>query len=305
MLDFSRFDMHVSVEQLRATHGLYLRLIRDPEFQRLLDFRVDNFGSTASGIRFRCRGRRMSGDMDTASGNSVIALSMIRVVARLLRLRRWDVLCDGDDCLLFLDQAGISEVQRWIGPICNLMGHEIDVGCVARQFNQIEFCQCKPIELDSGWTMVRNPRKAVSWLAASHKHYGQPGGLRVLKSIAMCELACSSGVPVVQAYCLRLIELLGDVRCARLDVTEDALIRLRAWLGKDANFVMARAGTISDRVRSAFSETFGMDEGQQVALERQFGSISRSDLDLTRMRCYGDVWLATKSGGLVGNGWLD
>jgi hypothetical protein len=185
------------------------------------------------------------------------------------------------------------------------MGHEIDVGCVARQFNQIEFCQCKPIELDSGWTMVRNPRKAVSWLAASHKHYGQPGGLRVLKSIAMCELACSSGVPVVQAYCLRLIELLGDVRCARLDVTEDALIRLRAWLGKDANFAKAKAGTISDRVRSAFSETFGMDEGQQVALERQFGSISRSDLDLTRMRCYGDVWLATKSGGLVGNGWLD
>lgn len=302
MLDFSRFDMHVSVGQLRASHGFYLKLLNDPEFQRLLEFRLENRGVTSTGIRFKCRGRRMTGDMDTALGNSLIALAMLRAACKRMRLGRWDLLVDGDDCLLFLEQEHVERVREGVVEACLGMGHELKAEGVARKLAEIKFCQCHVLELSSGWTMVRDPRKVVLNLAASHKHYGTPGGLRVLKSIAMCELACSSGVPIVQEYCVKLIEALEGVRPSRLDVTEEALVRLRAWLGKGADYTKSRASEVTQAARANFFEAFGIDEAEQLGVESRMGQISREDLKLFPKEPLGDIWLVgqTKKLSFVG-----
>lgn len=112
-LDASRFDAHV-VEILRVEHLIYQRYWRSPILDRLLSWQWHNKGRTSTGIRYRCRGGRMSGDMNTALGNCIISILLLANIMRVLKLTptSWDMLCDGDDCLLFIDHSNLWVLEQ-------------------------------------------------------------------------------------------------------------------------------------------------------------------------------------------------
>merc|ERR1711982_285948 len=87
-----------------GTHRVYKALVgKSHELSWLLRETLVNSGKTKHGILYKIIANRMSGDMDTGIGNSLLAFLLVWTVMRQLRLRKWDLLCDGDDILVFTD----------------------------------------------------------------------------------------------------------------------------------------------------------------------------------------------------------
>jgi len=120
----------------------------------------------------------MSGDMDTGLGNSLDAVAFIVTCLRILHITRYDILCDGDDCLIFVHPDDEQLLLSNIKDIYLKFGHELKVEGVARDITQLEWCQSKPIRvLDSDgveqYMFVQDPRKVFATMG-SHIHCRTP-----------------------------------------------------------------------------------------------------------------------------------
>lgn len=279
-VDFSRFDMHTSVKQLRSVDGLYLSLVSDSDFQRLLSYKHVNKGYTATGIGFTCEGARMSGDMDTLLGNSIVSYCMVASCCNKL-LRRYNVLVQGDDAICFMEA---SDAEKFVQQAPNMfaeMGHKVkfESGIVA-DAREVKFCQANMIHTDGKFRMVRDPLKCLSNFGSSHKHFhNMKGGLAVMKSAALCELACNPGVPIVQQMCVSWIDKLRYYSSARLAANDEFLYRMKATVG-NIHYRDAKASRVTMKARSDFAVAFGIGIQEQLSLERAIAkNIQSIDLD--------------------------
>jgi hypothetical protein len=128
-LDASRFDQHVDIHLLRIEHSFYRHMASNaPELSRLLSWQLYNRGSTHSGVQYRTRGKRMSGDMNTALGNCIL---MVLMVSTFMRGHRYDILDDGDDCLLICESGLLPWVLENVQDTFLQFGMEIKVEKVA------------------------------------------------------------------------------------------------------------------------------------------------------------------------------
>jgi hypothetical protein len=217
-IDMKRFDSHVSVEQLRIEHSVYLSCLPDPRFQTLLAWQCRNRGTTMNGLRYGLEGGRMSGDMNTALGNCVLMIIMCKALMKSLGITNWDLACDGDDTLLFVPNGEVDNL-RTNGPQCFLeFGHEVKFESLAYELEEVLHCQSRPVLTgDGSYSMIRNPSKTLSNALTAFRHFHEPkGGMKVMKSIAQCELVLNRGVPVLQSYAENLLRVLKDVAFAKL-----------------------------------------------------------------------------------------
>jgi len=274
-LDCKRFDQHVSREQLaRVEHALYLGLNPSKRFAQLLSWQLDNKGKSLHGVKYRVRGRRMSGDYGTALGNCAVMISMIVAACRRLKLIRYDLVDDGDDCVLIIEESDLDKVLAGLPDIFQMFGHELTVESVTTNLTDVVFCQTRPTYCSDGsWRMVRDYRKVLATGATSHDHYDNwRGGRKVLKAVGLCELALNRGVPVLQEYALGLMRLAGNCRPV-------AAIERLGSVAYKASFEMPLSELedlsptpISDTARVMFERTWGCTVEQQMALEGVFKS---------------------------------
>jgi len=135
-LDASRFDKHVSEKVLEVEHGIYLALFgNDPLLRRLLQWQIVNKGRTMHGLKYSCRGKRMSGDMNTALGNCLVSLLLVLAVFRELGISKFQIHDDGDDCLI------IVESDVW----------ERHARCFTGSCVHVEHCRQAISESDLAW----------------------------------------------------------------------------------------------------------------------------------------------------------
>ena len=146
-LDASRFDQHVSKELLEIEHSIYMHMCPSGELRRLLQWQLHNKGVSSQGIRYHTRGKRMSGDMNTALGNCIL---MILMVSAFMDGRKYDMLDDGDDGLLIVEEDEYAWVCQNAEPAFLNFGMEIKVENVARSLEEVEWCQSNPIEYEPG-----------------------------------------------------------------------------------------------------------------------------------------------------------
>lgn len=233
-LDHSKFDSSISEELLGIEHRYYNKHFKSKFLRFLLRKQLNNKGYTKSGIKYRVRGTRMSGDFNTGLGNSLI---------NYLCLRSWldsasvkgEIFLDGDDSIIIVEadqQAKLNpeHFSRW--------GFTTKIQ-ITKNINEVEFCQCRL--LPSGPTMARNPYRALSHLAVSLKKYTGKVWPRIQQARGMCEAIGSSGVPILEAYGRALLTGVKPMvppedrekwdlalRSKQLEVTDD--IRLEYWL---------------------------------------------------------------------------
>lgn len=159
--DLSRWDAHVSVELLKVAHQYYLRKLPDPEFRMVLQHQLDNKGVTKHGLRYRVKGNVMSGDMTTALGNCLIVVAIIEG----FKLKYPDLtvlyLDDGDDHVILCNRSQYERLARKLTKFWTNLGHDLKVEGFTDQFNQIMFCQHKPIHLHGRWEMMPDPAKVL------------------------------------------------------------------------------------------------------------------------------------------------
>jgi hypothetical protein len=267
-LDASRFDQHVDVKLLEIEHSFYTHMCSDPWFAQLLSWQLVNHGVSSKGIRYTTLGKRMSGDMNTALGNCLL---MVLMVSTFMVGRKYDMLDDGDDCLLIIEEEDLNWVVDNIHSEFLSYGHEIKIDNVADVMEGVQWCQGKPVEYKVGqYKFVRDVNKVLSSSLIGVKYIDNAGSRRKLvNSIGMGELILNLGIPVLQEYALSLMRNADTNQFIRLDETDASYFRLHRELKRMNMKCLARVEPkpISAVARLSFSEAFGIDIPTQLMLE--------------------------------------
>jgi len=278
-LDASRFDQHCSRELLQIEHAIYARAIPELEFQRLLSYQLDNRGTTSAGIRYKARGKRMSGDMNTALGNCVL---MVLMVSAAMRGKKYAILDDGDDILLFTERKLEPWVRGNLKEIFLTYGHKLKLEGVYHSFPSIVWCQSSPIHYAPGkWKFVRHWQSVMMKAIGGTKYFNATTRPRLVKTVGLAELILNLGVPVLQEYALALLRNAGgNTKTLHLDSSDSYYYRVgremkhfrnQDWVekvsqGKFEGSLPTRP--IHPEARWSFYLAFGVSITEQVHMER-------------------------------------
>lgn len=253
MMDHSKFDASLSLELIDIVeHGLYTQYNTDHDLRVLLAKQLHNRCYTKNGIRYTCTGRKMSGEYNTSLGDSVCNLAIIRH-AMETRCMRYHVIINGDDSVVFCerDPALTPSVFR-------PYGMKTDVQ-ITRDFDQLEFCQSRPIQVRPGiWRMVRNPDRVMTRGVVSVKRYAGMGWAKLVNSMGLSELACNDGVPILQEFAMYLLRSGAQYTKDHLDHEITYKARLE---------IPGRYRPILDCARDSFALSFGISPTEQQAVE--------------------------------------
>lgn len=268
-LDASRFDQHVSEEALLFEHSVYNSVFRSPELAQLLRMQLDNIGFGRIGLdylKYRVRGCRMSGDINTGMGNcllmSLMVLSYFEAHGVRARLSN-----NGDDCVVFCSRRDLGRfdgISDWFSSLGFKLKREPTVDV----FERIEFCQAQPVYIGGDWRMVRNPWTAMSKDCVSLLSWHDQGSFETWRdAIGTCGGELASGVPIWESF-YRSIK--GGNRSGGMLQVYDS------GLGMAARGV--RKATIDDQARYSFWLAYGITPDEQVAAESAWPEIVWCDM---------------------------
>lgn len=269
-LDASRFDQHVSAEALEWEHSVYNALYSSDELEQLLRWQVDNVGyATGKGfcVKYKVKGVRGSGDMNTALGNVLIMTAVTHHYLESLGIK-YRFINDGDDCGVFVESNDLTKLDTL--PEHHLkFGFEMEVESPCYVCEQIEFCQSRPVNLGGGWMMVRNVWKAIKHdLLTIDRDYADC--LAVLKATGICGLSLYEGVPVLDQFYRQLANL--QAKQKEVDrVLYDNRFGAQTWKTQAS---ASRPFVVDPHVaRVSFYNAFGIMPDYQAAMEAEFRAL--------------------------------
>lgn len=278
-LDASRFDAHVSYDLLQVEHACYTQALRDPYFKKLLVSQLNNRGRARGKdfhLSYSLRGGRMSGDMNTASGNCVLMSCMLALFGAD-HFDKYDFLVDGDDSLFFF--VGNMPPESTIKSYFRGFGMTMKIDNVTNSISDLSFCQAKFVQLSQGPTMVRDPFKVMSRTTVNMKFADPRVVPKLLKTIATGELSIVPGCPVLQPYFLMLIRNCDRVMSKR-GKRDGGLMRGREWADyrqkRDlpGDWWRVKEQPITAEARKSFALAFGIGIEEQLMLERTMDKFS-------------------------------
>lgn len=276
-LDATKFDMHVSTPALKYEHSFYKLLFPgSKELKDLLKWQLFNSGiaRAADGeVAFSMHGTRASGDLNTSLGNCLIMCSLVWSFFREIGV---DVeLCNnGDDCVVIMErefeQLTLDTLPAWF----SRKGFAMTVEQPVYDFDQIEFCQTKPVKLHSGWRMVRNHAAVLKKDPMCMIPINRPSDLRKwMWAVGECGAILASGVPVQSAFYECLLRH-GEKCSAGM---KDAIFKgTSAYQRIDGLKSSAR---ITDEARVSYYYAFGITPDQQLCLEHYYKTFVIDEMD--------------------------
>jgi hypothetical protein len=284
-LDASRFDQHVSKQALRWEHDVYTRCFRGcdrKELHRLLQWQLVNSGHsrTKDGyVKYQVQGCRMSGDMNTALGNCLIMCGLVDAWCKSARVK-YRLANNGDDCVVIMESKDLRRFSEGLGEWFGTMGFTMKVEQPVYCFEEIEFCQARPVCVDNTWVMVRNPHVvAVKDLCSVLPCEQERIRLGYLTTLGKCGMALSSGVPMLQELYATMVRSGRGVNIGLHPGLESGARML-------ARGMVGRYVDVSIDTRVSFWKAFGIMPCDQVAFERRvagvdFGSPGVADREIT------------------------
>lgn len=262
-IDGKSFESHFVVPVLRGEHSVYKRLNSDPRLAELLGWQ-EEFAGAGSGVRFKVKGVRASGDFNTGLGNTITMCSLVLASAKALGLR-FDMIVDGDNALLFVFEEDLNAWRLGLPEQFLEMGFEVTLSDPMRSVEECVFGQSKPLLAAGKLTMVRDPFKVLSHAACGYQHYADMrGGLRVLKSVAYCEAVLNRGVPVLQALAHAMLKATQGVSFANA-IPEN--YEHRTILSEGIDWSKAVEADIPAETRIGFERSWGVSPDEQVRME--------------------------------------
>lgn len=271
-LDASRFDQTIGKELLTMEHSLYKGLYPgDKLLASLLRAQLSNEGVA------RCRdgivhanigAMRCSGDQNTSLGNCIVSC----VLAKLFYIEAGidgDVFNDGDDLLMFLPETQLSALDKLPGWYTR-WGLRMKVEAPAREPEQVEFCQSRPVWTPRGWLLVRNFSKAGNTdFAGGPKLQRMDDWLVHLRDVGVCGMAMAAGVPIHQAMYEAAIR--NGKTGKSVDKTAGVFYQAKIEWASGAS---AKHQPIHWRTRDSFWKAFGVSPPQQEAMESWYAASS-------------------------------
>lgn len=203
MLDHSKFDSCVTVDHLKFCHKVYTSAFPGVTgLKTLLRHQLVNKCRSRTGIWYRIRGTKMSGDYDTALGNTLINYAVLMYFTRNVKRH---ILVDGDDSVLVMDyhDYGRLNFQEF-----NALGFSTTVE-TTELISEVEFCRSKVLP-NAQPRLVRDVRRALSNYNVSTRYYPKKCWSRLMKGRALGELSQVRGVPIIESLMEKLAGVKGD-----------------------------------------------------------------------------------------------
>lgn len=270
-LDASRFDQHVSDLALGFEHATWKKLCGgDRKFlSKLLGWQMYNKGlaRVPDGIiRYSTVGCRMSGDINTSSGNCLIMCALVHSFMHQLGIKKFSLANNGDDCVLMLNKGKEDLIMSRLPAWFEEMGFTMKVEKPVYHIQQAEFCQTRCLYLDGHWRMVRNLKAACS--KDTYAVTGLTHTNRVkawVTSVGESGRILNQGMPILQQFYMAYpdykVELDAELQ-AELD-------RKRIYsIGHHGDHTITST-TISDESRYQTWLAFGITPEEQQEVEAQ------------------------------------
>lgn len=259
-LDATDWDGHCGPCLIEVEHQYYLeRHGYHPVLAHLLKQQLSNRGRTRCGLTYTVRGGRMSGDMNTALGNCILASALalgllVSVAPEALAQKRAHIICDGDDTIIIAQRSLVHDLCE-VGPSYYAQyGHKLRVDNVTDKVHLVEFCQHKPLRLHDGtWVMCPNPRKVLqtAFMATGRNAFN----MAYYGTLWDARARIHAGTPVYQ-------ELFG-----RLARENPARLDHDIYFGFEHADPGLPAQPIDNRTRLQFAEAWDFDLEEQAKWE--------------------------------------
>lgn len=267
-LDAKRFDQHVAGEALEWEHSVYNRHFRNRKLEERLSWQLDNHVTALASdgrVRYVKHGSRMSGDMNTSSGNCLLMCAMVYAYVVSIGVKA-DLVNNGDDCLVFIERKHLQLFSGGLHTYFLEMGFDIVAEEPCYEMEHIEFCQCKPIRTGPAeWLMVRNPVKALTKDSlCNHEANGTDVVGRWCKAVSDAGTALSGGIPVFDSF----YRMYGRNNTAKGQVTlpECGLTIMARGMNR-------RGMSVTQMARYSFYIAYGITPDEQVEIERCFDAM--------------------------------
>lgn len=257
LCDHSKFDSHVNVEHLKFLHKIYENHFKSDLLRKVLRLQINNTGYTKGGIKYRVKGTRMSGDYDTALGNTLLNHYILDFVFRHVKHH---ILLDGDDSVVVLEKHALDLVN-WNE--FSILGMTTTYEVVT-ELTQVEFCRSRLVDVYRTPRFARDYRRALSNMGISIQNYpDEETWMRYYAGVGIGELACSSGVPIIGPLALRLSKL----------HERPILLPEYRFKGEFQHWV-----EVDDQARLDYYLQWGISPSEQVEYEREILNTPMKDL---------------------------
>lgn len=262
--DHSRFDAHVNVELLKQEHLVYKRCCpQTNELNSLLRWQLKNLGKSKGGIRYKMRGKRMSGDINTGLGNTVLNVCMLAAWLEFNCCSKYRLMVDGDDSVIILDRLEFETFEVAIEEFMLKLGMETEMD-VVHDIWKVDFCQSRPVLLPGGPTFVRNPFKVMTTMGRTAERRDDVTMQMVMRSSALSELAVAPGAPVTNELAFKVLDHYGNGRYLK---TNKQIYREEAYGYNIADVDVSSIPAPDPYSRYTFWLAWGIDPGLQEIYE--------------------------------------
>lgn len=201
-LDHKEFDAHVTPEMLSLTHLYYQNVYRCGEIKKsirqLAKQTINNKCKTRDGDRWFVRGTRMSGDVDTSLGNSLINYAIIKELISRLGLKG-TVIVNGDDCIIFTNKP--VDINQALQILLEFNMESKIPKPSTKNINTVEFCRTKLVIRDDGTpTMMIDPERIVRIFGMTYSLVGDRYYMDYIREVAYCNAIINAGNPLGRAF---------------------------------------------------------------------------------------------------------
>lgn len=277
-LDAEKFDAHVSKDALLFEHSFYHRLFPgSKQMKWILKQQLNNKGLAVTrdgSVRFSIEGTRASGDLNTSLGNCLIMCGCIFAYAAE-RDVEVELANNGDDCVVFMERRDLSRFSAGLAGWFRDCGFSMVAEEPVYQFEEIEFCQTKPVLLNGKWRMVRNHtavlRKDPMCLIAIQND-------KVFKKwmggVGRCGAHLARGVPVQQHFYDVFVR--HGLECS--DAMLETIYKNSGMRTRLQSLEMI-PDEITPQARVSYYYAFGILPDEQVAIEQNFSHMVMGDVD--------------------------
>lgn len=293
-LDFSRMDAHIRAEHLREEHSTYLSLMKDRRLQHLLSFQIRNRGITKHGIKYKKKGGRASGDLNTALGNTDINLKILSYVIK--DIPGASAICESDDAVIFFPKEKKPEMEQAL-TIYERLGFKIKLD-LATTLDKVRYCSSFPLDTGLyGHIYCREWPKPLHNDCWSSNPVTGDNALDVRRRVtALSYKIMYSGCPVYEAQADWMLSWSPPLGTLKKGQWVEDRYKLCLALGEVRNIP---GRIITPTARASFACAFGVLPTEQLEIEAQFRrtmgkqlTISEAEVDILR-KCLPNSYLGT------------
>lgn len=263
-LDAERFDQCIGVAALTFEHSFYTEMYPHDQYLKGLlkmQLKSNGFARAIDGVvKYSLDGTRCSGDVNTSLGNCLIMCGLVWTRCQELAITA-SLVNNGDDCVVILEDSDVDTFNCGLSEWFRLFGIRMKVEPTVSILEHISFCQTSPVNLGSRWMMVRDPRTCITKDCLASFSVNTPNSYKsYLRTLGMCGLSLSQGVPMLQAFYLSMIRSGENAKLIEWHPSMD----LSSVFGGGRT---DRSRPISEMTRASFYEAFGIMPDVQEEFE--------------------------------------